>query len=373
MHYHGYQGDLTLQIILYVHNKCCFTYLNKILSQWTKGVRISEDALYICTYRYFSLKLTFPSRWWWRLEIEEAHARRAAHMEPECPAYDDWQQISHHWTRTLTSAEELAWALLHLLLGFLPLVGLAGRVHLQHCHCSQLRLSPLPLPLLCLPPPRTQESPDVQLDLPLLLQLLSVETQSKHTCTPLQLYWQADNLHFTLPWIKSSNIISSAHFLEKLSCLEWDSNPQHSADYMCIYAHCRPTVQEDGGDILYVVRHQLAVYGLWICLILCIKMKNSAHHSPIHLWWGGPWPSLYTKHCRALWYMHLVLCCLQSVIDQAFFDFWKSTHTCVCVCVCTLFYTSGSTIICDTLWHWITVYCFGEGSKTGIYISSFPF
>ena len=42
-----YQGDLTLQIILYViHNKCCFTYLNKILSQKTKGVRISEDALY---------------------------------------------------------------------------------------------------------------------------------------------------------------------------------------------------------------------------------------------------------------------------------------------------------------------------------------
>ena len=31
------------------------------------------------------------------------------------------------------------------------------------------------------------------------------------------------------------------------------------------------------------------------------KMKNSAHHSPIHLWWGGPWPSLYTKHYCALW------------------------------------------------------------------------
>ena len=23
------------------------------------------------------------------------------------------------------------------------------------------------------------------------------------------------------------------------------------------------------------------------------KMNNSAHHSPIHLCWGGPWPSLY--------------------------------------------------------------------------------
>ena len=23
------------------------------------------------------------------------------------------------------------------------------------------------------------------------------------------------------------------------------------------------------------------------------EMKNSAHHSPIHLCWGGPWPSLY--------------------------------------------------------------------------------
>ena len=32
------------------------------------------------------------------------------------------------------------------------------------------------------------------------------------------------------------------------------------------------------------------------------KMNNSAHHSPIHLWWGGPWPSLYTKHYCALWY-----------------------------------------------------------------------
>ena len=27
-HYHGYQGDLTLQIILNVHNKYCFTYPN---------------------------------------------------------------------------------------------------------------------------------------------------------------------------------------------------------------------------------------------------------------------------------------------------------------------------------------------------------